>query len=87
MARGNRQTTRTRIHISPPRSPEKDNRRLQILIYWNCPLFDQIHSKLEAGERQAVRAATAAGASVLLPEADARQLAEGWQRTELSPLI
>jgi serine/threonine protein kinase len=41
--------------------------------------FDQ-QARAEAGERQAVRAATAAGASVLLPEADARRLADGWQR-------
>ncbi|MEQ1826539.1 MAG: serine/threonine-protein kinase [Pirellula sp.] len=41
--------------------------------------FDQ-KLRAEAGERQALRAATAAGASVLLPEADARRLAEGWQR-------
>jgi hypothetical protein len=41
--------------------------------------FDQ-KTRAEAGERQALRAATAAGASVLLPEAEARRLAEGWQR-------
>ena len=41
--------------------------------------FDQ-NARAEAGERQALRAATAAGASVLLPEADARRLADGWQR-------
>lgn len=37
-------------------------------------------ARAESGERQALRAATAAGASVLLPEADALRLAEGWQR-------
>jgi serine/threonine protein kinase len=37
-------------------------------------------ARAEAGERQALRAATAAGASVLLPEADARRLAAGWRR-------
>lgn len=41
--------------------------------------FD-LKARAEAGERQAVRAATAAGASVLLPEDEAQRLAEGWQR-------
>jgi serine/threonine protein kinase len=36
-------------------------------------------NRAEASERQAIRAATAAGANVLLPEADARRLADGWK--------
>ena len=38
-SRGNRQTTRTRIHLSPPRPTKKGNRRQQILIYWIYPVF------------------------------------------------
>ena len=37
--RGNRQTTRTRIHLSPPRPTKKGNQRQQILIYWIYPVF------------------------------------------------
>ncbi|MCA9224512.1 MAG: serine/threonine protein kinase, partial [Planctomycetales bacterium] len=37
-------------------------------------------ARAEARERQAVRAATAAGASILLPEAEAMNLADGWQQ-------
>lgn len=37
-----------------------------------------LKAQAEARERQAVRAATAAGASVLLPAADAQRLADGW---------
>ncbi|MCA9190109.1 MAG: serine/threonine protein kinase [Planctomycetales bacterium] len=37
-------------------------------------------ARAEARERQAVRAATAAGASVLLSEADAMNLANGWRQ-------
>ena len=39
MARGNRQTTRTRIHISLPRPTENGDRRQQILCYWTNPRF------------------------------------------------
>lgn len=38
----------------------------------------QLKSQAEARERQAIRAATAAGASVLLPEAEAQNIADGW---------
>ena len=39
MARGNRQATRTRIHISPPKPTETGDRRQQILSYWTYPRF------------------------------------------------
>ena len=39
MAKGNRQTTRTRTHISPLRPPEKDNRRQQFLKYYSYRIF------------------------------------------------
>jgi serine/threonine protein kinase len=38
----------------------------------------QLKAQAEARERQAIRAATAAGASVLLPEAEAQNIADGW---------
>ena len=38
----------------------------------------ELKAQAEARERQAIRAATAAGASVLLPQAEAQRLAEGW---------
>ncbi len=37
-----------------------------------------LKAQAESRERQAVRAATAAGASMLLPEAEAQRLADGW---------
>ncbi len=46
--------------------------------------FD-LKAQAEARERQAIRAATAAGASMLLPEAEAIRLAEGWL-TEIKDL-
>ncbi len=38
----------------------------------------ELKAQAEARERQAIRAATAAGASVLLTEAEAQRLADGW---------
>lgn len=38
----------------------------------------ELKAQAEARERQAIRAATAAGASMLLPEAEAQRLADGW---------
>ncbi len=38
----------------------------------------QMKAQAESRERQAIRAATAAGASMLLPETEAKRLAEGW---------
>lgn len=46
--------------------------------------FD-LKAQAEARERQAIRAATAAGASMLLPESEANRLAEGWL-TEIKDL-
>jgi serine/threonine protein kinase len=38
----------------------------------------QLKAQAESRERQAIRAATAAGASMLLPESEAQRLADGW---------
>jgi serine/threonine protein kinase len=38
----------------------------------------ELKAQAESRERQAIRAATAAGASMLLPESEARRLADGW---------
>ena len=46
MARSNRQTTRTRIHISPPRPTENGDRRQQILCYWTYPRFISLRNML-----------------------------------------
>ncbi len=45
----------------------------------------ELKSQAESRERQAIRTATAAGASMLLPESDAQRLADGW-RAEIDDL-
>ncbi len=39
----------------------------------------ELKAQAEARERQAIRAATAAGTSIMLPDAEAQRLADGWQ--------
>ncbi len=45
---------------------------------WAAKTAFALKAQAESRERQAIRAATAAGASMLLPAAEAQRLAEGW---------